>query len=84
MNTIQNFSSLPKNEQVYTLFHEGKEVLDRRDGEFVIKLFSVQELYVEVWYNSSRNIIEQIQVISEEDLVRIYDKEINLSQLIKK
>ena len=84
MYTIKDFNKLPKNEQVYTLFHEGKELLDRKDGEFVIKLFSVHEIFVEIWYNSTRNIIENIQVVHEEDLVKIYDREINLSQLIKK
>lgn len=84
MYTIKDFSKLPKNEQVYTLFNEGKELLDRKDGEFVIKLFSVHEIFVEIWYNSTRNIIENIQVVHEEDLVKIYDREISLSQLIKK
>ena len=84
MYTLKDFNSLPKNEQVYTLFHEGKELLERREGDFVVKLFTVHELFVEVWYNSNRNIIEKIQVIREENLVKIYDKEINLSQLIKK
>lgn len=84
MYTIKDFNSLPKNEQVYTLFHEGKELLDRKQGDFVIKLFSVRELFVEIWYNSGRNIIEKIQVVHEEDLIKIYDREIKLSQLIKK
>lgn len=84
MNTIKDFNKLPKNEQVYTLFHDGKELLQRIDGAFVIKLFSVQSIFVEIWYNHKRNIIEKIQVIEEDDLLKIYDKEINLTQLIVK
>lgn len=84
MNAIQEFNKLPKNEQVYTLFHDGKELLERVDGEFVIKLFSVHEIYVEIWYNRMRNIIENIMVVKEEDLMQSYEDEIKLSQLIKK
>lgn len=84
MITIQDFNNLPKNEQVYTLFHEGKELLDRRNGEFIIKLFAVHELYVEIWYNAGKNFIDQIQVIEESELVKIYDSEIKLSELLNK
>ena len=84
MLTINDFNKLPKNEQVYALFHDGKEILHRKSGDYIVKLFIVHDLYVEIWYNSGKNVIDRIQVINETDLVRIYAKEINLSGLIKK
>lgn len=83
MYTIKDFNRLPKNEQVYKLFNDGKELLTRKHRDFIVKLFLVDETFVEIWYNSDKNLIENIKVIDENDLVKIYDKEINLSQLIK-
>lgn len=83
MSMIKDFSQLPKNEQVYKLFHEGTELFARRKKQFVIKLFSFNEIFVEVWYDSTRNLIENIEVIEEENLIGLYDKHINLSALLK-
>jgi len=82
MYSATDFTQLPKNEQIYSLFHEGKELLIRHTNHYAIKLFILNDFFAEVWYQSPRNIIEKIQVVSEEDLVRYYDKEINLSNLI--
>lgn len=77
-----DFTQLPKNEQIYSLFHGGKELLVRHTKNYVIKLFVLNDFFAEVWYNSPLNIIEKIQVVSEEDLVIHYDKEINLTNFI--
>ena len=61
MFTIKNFNQLPKNEQVYKIFREGTEVLSRQHEEFIIKLFSVAGLFVEIWYNAEKNIIEKMK-----------------------
>ncbi len=84
MLTTKDFSRLPKNEQVYKLFNEGKELLTRKDSMFIVKLFSIDDLYVEIWYNAEKNFIDNIKVVSEQDLVKIYEKEIKLSSLIRK
>ena len=82
MYSATDFTQLPKNEQIYSLFHGGKELLIRHTNHYTIKLFILNNFFAEVWYQSPRSIIEKIQVVSEEDLVRYYDKEINLSNLI--
>ncbi|MCF8367552.1 MAG: hypothetical protein K9G76_00825 [Bacteroidales bacterium] len=81
MCTLNEFCKLPKNEQVYKLFHDGKEIFTRKKTNFIIKLFSFEKLYVEVWYNSSLNIIESIKVVDEKSLFKIYEKEISIDEL---
>jgi len=82
MITIEDFSRLPKNEQVYKLFHEGKEVFARKHLQRIVKLFLIESLFVEVWYCPHMNIIEKIKVIDEEELIDLYEKEINIKELI--
>ena len=81
MITIEDFSKLPKNEQVYKLFHEGKEIFVRKQSQRIVKLFLIENLFVEIWYCSQKNIIENITVIDEEELINLYEKEINIKEL---
>lgn len=79
---IEDFSKLPKNEQVYKLFNEGKEVFVRKQSQRIVKLFLIEDLFVEIWYCSQKNIIENIIVVDEEDFFNLYGKEINIKELI--
>ena len=69
MMTIEDFNILPKNEQVYKLFHDGKEVFARKHAQRIVKLFLIENLFVEIWYCSHNNIIEKITVVDEEELI---------------
>lgn len=81
MITIEDFRKLPKNEQVYKLFNEGQEVFIRKQAQRIIKLFLIESLFVEIWYCSQKNIIENITVVDEEELINLYEKEINIKEL---
>jgi len=82
MITIEDFNRLPKNEQVYMLFHDGKEVFVRKHAQRIVKLFLIENLFVEIWYCPQKNIIEKITVVDEDDLINLYEKEINIKELI--
>ena len=82
MLNIEDFNRLPKNEQVYKLFHEGKEVFVRKQSQRNVKLFILENLFVEIWYCPHKNIIENITVIDETELINLYEKEINIKELI--
>jgi hypothetical protein len=84
MKSVRNFNELPKNEQVYTLFHDGKELFTRSVKSYVIRLFVVYDQFVEIWYNSEKNIIEKIEAVTDRDLYKNYNDKINLSELLKK
>ncbi len=83
MKSIKNFNELPKNEQVYTLFHDGKELFSRSEKKFIIKLFVVYEQFVEIWYNSDKNIIVKIEVVTDKELYTKYGDNINLDELMR-
>lgn len=83
MESIKKFNDLPKNEQVYTLFHDGKELFSRSEKKHIVKLFVVYEQFVEIWYNSDKNIIEKIETVTDKELYSNYGDNINLDELIK-
>jgi len=83
MESPENFSELPKNEQVYNLFHDGKELFSRLEKKYIIKLFVVYEQFVEIWYNSDKNIIEKIAVLPDKELFARYGDHIKLGEIIK-
>lgn len=83
MCTETEFTQLLKNEQLYTLFHKGKELLERHTNQYLIKLFALNDFFVEIWFNSNQHIIEKIRLVKEEDLERLYKLEISLSKMIR-
>lgn len=83
MESIKKFNDLPKNEQVYTLFHDGKELFSRSEKKHIVKLFVVYEQFVEIWYNSDKNIIEKIETVTDKELYSNYGDNIDLAELIK-
>lgn len=83
MESINKFNDLPKNEQVYTLFHDGKELFSRTEKKHIIKLFVVYEQFVEIWYNSDKNIIVKIETVTDTELYSKYGDNINLDELIR-
>lgn len=83
MESIKKFNDLPKNEQVYTLFHDGKELFSRSEKKYIIKLFVVYEQFVEIWYNSDKNIIVKIETVTDTELYSKYGDNIKLDELIK-
>jgi len=83
MKSINKFNELPKNEQVYTLFHDGKELFQRLEKNFIIRLFAVNGEFVEIWYNQKKNIIEKIDVVDNSELYINYGDSINLHELLK-
>jgi hypothetical protein len=84
MKSNRDFNELPKNEQVYTLFRDGKEVFTRTVKSYVIRLFVVFDQFVEIWYNADKNLIEKIESVTDRDLYKNYGDKINLSELLER
>jgi hypothetical protein len=82
MHTHKNFSELPKNEQVYQLFRNGKELFVKRNKNFIVRLFALSGIFVEIWYDNRQNRIERIEVIDEDQLLNTYQDELNIGELI--
>jgi len=82
MKALKEFSNLPKNEQVYILFHDGTELLTRKHESYIIKLFQVEDIFVEIWYNAQKNVIQEIKVVDLDELIMKYDAELNLPDFL--
>jgi len=78
MKEVINFNELPKNEQLYKLHHEGKELTSRQYCGFVIRLYTVCDQFVEVWFNPMQNLVEKIITLTQDDLILKYEKQIEL------
>ncbi len=73
----QDFRKLPKNQQIYLLFNEGIELTSRQNRSYLIKLYKICDLFVELWYQPSENMVEQIKILTSEELSIHYRKTIN-------
>jgi len=82
MQKGNHFSELPKNEQVYQLFRNGKELFVRRQDNFIVRLFAISGNFVEIWYETEQNRIDRIEVINEDQLLYSYQDELNIIELI--
>lgn len=77
------FSSLSQFDQLsYTLEH-GRELMSRIFLYYVVKLYLVEDFYVELWYRMHQNTVDKVLVTKLEDVVHLYEKEIDISDLFR-
>jgi hypothetical protein len=79
----EDFNTLPKIEQVTELFNSGEEICSRIYNNAIIKLYSLSNYFVEIWYSPSKNIISQITVVDLDDVIHLYENKINLPDLFE-
>jgi hypothetical protein len=80
--TPEMFLNLKGVQQIEVLFEHGRETLSRIYLFYNIKLYVLYDFFVEVWYQQTTNRIDRIQVLKEEDVLDIYEKQIELKGLI--
>jgi hypothetical protein len=49
----------------------------------VIKLYAFRGLFIEIWYQQISNRIEKLQLVEMEDVLHLYESQINISDLFK-
>lgn len=81
--TIQEFSNLPVQEQVSVVLSNGTELLDRIYVYYVVRLYYIGDLYVEIWYQQLSNRIDKVQVVEIDDVIHLYESQINISDLFR-
>jgi hypothetical protein len=77
----QVFRELPRIEQMQLLFDEGHELAGRIYLFFSVRLYSLKGFFVEVWYHQTTNRIDRIIVIDLEDVLQLYEKQINIGEI---
>jgi len=75
------FLALLQQERVELLFDEGRELMNRIYVFYNIKLYSLFNFYVEIWYKQTTNKIDKVKIVKLTDVVHLYESQINIQDL---
>jgi hypothetical protein len=75
------FIALSHQQKVEILFDEGQELMNRIYVFYNIKLYSLFDFYVEIWYKQTTNKIDKVIVVKLIDVVHLYESQINIQDL---
>jgi hypothetical protein len=81
--SIDEFMSLPKPERVHRVLTQGNELMHRIYVYYTIKLFQYSDFFVEIWYLPASNKIDKIRIVDMQDVLHLYEKEIDITDLFK-
>ncbi|MCF8364356.1 MAG: hypothetical protein K9H16_01150 [Bacteroidales bacterium] len=81
--SIDEFMSMSKPERVHRVLTGGNELMYRIYLHYTIKLFYFSDFFVEIWYLPSSNKIDNIRIVEMDDVMHLYDKEIDITDLFK-
>jgi len=82
--TRTQFSELTLNERIELVIENGTEILNRIFLFYVIRLYSIDDFCVEVWYKTSTNKIDRVEPVQIEDVFHLYERSIDIEDLFKK
>ncbi len=77
-----DFERAPLKEKVYRVFESGKPLADRRFLYFHIRLYALHDFYAEIWYIPSTNKIDRIHTLELNEVLQIYDSQLDISGLL--
>lgn len=83
MITPADFNRYSPLQQSQVLFQKGKELMTRKEGEYTIKLYGLEDFFVEIWYLPRINKILRVEVVSLEDVMYQYESEIDIMDLFR-
>lgn len=81
--TLLEFSELTLEDKVYKVFENGQEILSRQFLYFDIKLYSLYDFYVELWYVPSVNKIDRVDTLNLDEVLKLYKHEFDISGLFE-
>ena len=82
--TKTQFAELTLNDKIELVIDQGSELLNRVFLFYVIRLYNIDELYVEVWYKTSSYKIDRIEPVEIDDVFHLYEKSIDIDDLFKR
>jgi len=68
----EKFNKMPDGEKAAYVLSNGRQLTTKKKGESFANLFSVDDLLIEVWYNSTSNKIISIEIIDDSDVIDSY------------
>ena len=81
--TQEEFMNLPATERAAHVLNDGAELMDRIYIYYLIKLYRLFDFYVELWYLPASNRIDKVFAVSLDDVLHLYEKNIDISDLFK-
>jgi len=83
METITNasFQNLTKTEQVVMIINSGEELMCREDEGYIVHLYLLSGLFIEVWYESDTQKIVNVESTNKDSITRNYHA---MNELVKK
>lgn len=79
--SIDEFIAKPKAERVHLVLTQGKELMHRIYIYYTIKLYQYSDFLIEIWYLPSSNKIDKIKIVDIDDVMHLYEKEIDIKDL---
>ncbi|MBI9033627.1 MAG: hypothetical protein JEZ03_04050 [Bacteroidales bacterium] len=79
----QEFDKLTLEKRTHIVFNDGFEVMDRIFLFYQIRLYSLNDFYVEIWYRQIGNKVDKVESLDINDVTHLYGKEIDISGLFK-
>ena len=83
MITHSDFQNMSVSEQVTTVLGRGMELLDRIYIYYVVRLYKLDNLFIEIWYHQTTNRIDKVLLVELDDVVHLYENQINISDLFR-
>ena len=83
MISFQQFSNMSVEEKATTVLGQGTELLERIYIYYVIKLYKLDNLFVEIWYKQTTSRIDKVDIVDLNDVVHLYERQINISDLFQ-
>jgi hypothetical protein len=80
--TKKEFEKAPLDRKVYTVFESGSELASRQFLHCHIKLFALDNYYAEVFYVPATNKIHKVEALSLDEVLQIYQNQLDISSLL--
>lgn len=75
------FELIDNVDKMALLFELGSDVMSRIYLYYNVKLYSLGDFFVEVWYRQSSNTVDKIEVVDMDKVFHLYEKSIDISDL---
>lgn len=79
--TREKFNRMQIEEQVQLAIEQGQEVMSRIYLYYSVKLYRIGPIFVEVWYRPHHNRIDRAEAVALDDVIHLYEREIDISDI---
>lgn len=74
---------MPAEEKIAIVLDQGVDLLERIFIYYNIKLYKLDELFIELWYEQNTLRIDKVKVVELDDVAHLYESQINISDLFQ-